>query len=336
MDKVNIGESTLKDFGNVINEAADILNKGKVAFDNSIPDKTLQVLPYTGQAGALIPSKIGDLNDLTTTNKDNIVSAINEVNNNLSSNTNVVTLDTDQTITGDKTFDGDIVTNRGINLGDGGNLSTDGDYIRLTSERLLDRHKNIGISSSGSLELTGLNGVLKLESHSLDGFVANVYGGGNLSMTTYSNGDIDMLAYDEGTININGNGGLTLRSSKDLDIVIGDTGTLYMTPHSISEFQRVLEMPSLTEYNGWEGLQEFRGNVEVEIGATFSAYDVTFYNNIEMLGPCKFKCSAINPGLDIIPSEIGRDEITINLSDNCTLTMNARMISELKRLLGIS
>lgn len=80
MDKVNIGESTLKDFGNVINEAADILNKGKVAFDNSIPDKTLQVLPYTGQAGAITPSKIGDLNNLTTTAKDNLVNAINEVN----------------------------------------------------------------------------------------------------------------------------------------------------------------------------------------------------------------------------------------------------------------
>lgn len=80
MDKVNIGESTLKDFGNVINEAADILNKGKVAFDNSIPDKTLQVLPYTGQAGAIIPSQIGDLNNLTTTAKDNLVNAINEVN----------------------------------------------------------------------------------------------------------------------------------------------------------------------------------------------------------------------------------------------------------------
>ena len=104
MDKVNIGESTLKDFGNVINEAADILNKGKVAFDNSIPDKTLQVLPYTGQAGALIPSQIGDLNNLTTTAKDNLVNAINEVNDSLSSNTNVVTLDTDQTITGNKFF----------------------------------------------------------------------------------------------------------------------------------------------------------------------------------------------------------------------------------------
>ena len=65
MDKVNIGESTLKDFGDVINEAADILNKGKVAFDNTIPDKTLKVLPYTGQAGALIPSKIGDLVRIT-------------------------------------------------------------------------------------------------------------------------------------------------------------------------------------------------------------------------------------------------------------------------------
>ena len=83
MDKVNIGESTLKDFGDVINEAADILNKGKVAFDNSIPDKTLQVLPYTGQAGAIIPSKIGDLADLTTTAKDNLVNAINEVNDSL-------------------------------------------------------------------------------------------------------------------------------------------------------------------------------------------------------------------------------------------------------------
>ena len=83
MDKVNIGESTLKDFGDVINEAADILNKGKVAFDNSITDKTLQVLPYTGQAGTLIPSKIGDLDDLTTAAKDNLVNAINEVNGNI-------------------------------------------------------------------------------------------------------------------------------------------------------------------------------------------------------------------------------------------------------------
>lgn len=82
MNRVTIGESTLKDYGISINEAADILNKGKVAFDNSIPDKTLQVLPYTGQAGVLIPSKIGNLDDLTTTAKDNLVNAINEVNGN--------------------------------------------------------------------------------------------------------------------------------------------------------------------------------------------------------------------------------------------------------------
>ena len=98
MDKVNIGESTLKDFGNVINEAADILNKGKVAFDNSIPDKTLQVLPYTGQAGALLPSKIGNLDDLTTTAKDNLVNAINEMD------AESVKLTGDQTIGGNKTF----------------------------------------------------------------------------------------------------------------------------------------------------------------------------------------------------------------------------------------
>lgn len=71
MDKINIGESTLKDFGNVINEAADILNKGKVAFDNSIPDKTLQVLPYTGQVGTITPSnfaKLDEANNFTQTN----------------------------------------------------------------------------------------------------------------------------------------------------------------------------------------------------------------------------------------------------------------------------
>ena len=98
MDKVTIGESTLKDFGDVINEAADILNKGKVAFDNTIPDKTLQVLPYTGQAGAIIPSKIGDLTQLTTTAKDSLVNAINEVD------AESVKITGDQTIGGNKTF----------------------------------------------------------------------------------------------------------------------------------------------------------------------------------------------------------------------------------------
>lgn len=51
-----------------------------------------------------INDNIGDLNDLTTTAKTSVVNAINEIDNSLKNN-NFVTLDTNQTITGLKTFD---------------------------------------------------------------------------------------------------------------------------------------------------------------------------------------------------------------------------------------
>ena len=238
MDKVNIGESSLKDFGDAINEAADILNKGKVAFENSIPDKTLQVLPYTGQAGALIPSKIGDLDDLTTTAKDNLVNAINEVNDNLSSNTNVVTLDTDQTITGYKIFDRDIAVNSKIYFGNGvisGSL-TESNGLTLSTDRDSDGNNNIAISPGGngglSLITSGNQGISINDNGSggvsifsigapNSGFIT-IYGGNNISITTESN----MTMTTEGSLTINIDGGLALND------------------RAKSEFQRVLEIPS--------------------------------------------------------------------------------------------
>ena len=75
---------------------------------------TLQVLPYTGQAGAIIPSKIGDLADLTTTAKDNLVNAINEVNDSLKDigdidTTNLAKLNGHNTFTGTNTFNQHII-----------------------------------------------------------------------------------------------------------------------------------------------------------------------------------------------------------------------------------
>lgn len=199
MDKVNIGESTLKDFGDAINEAADILNKGKVAFDNTIPDKTLQVLPYTGQAGAFIPSKIGDLDDLTTTAKDNLVNAINEVNNNLQNNTNVVTLDTDQTITGVKTFAQGIHANDRIYLGYGTIQGKHTDGLRLSTDDAAVGSNNINIVSGN---------------------------GGNLSLHTKDGGGVDIY------------------SSGVLSFGMDSSGGLMMDTNAISEFKRVLQIPS--------------------------------------------------------------------------------------------
>lgn len=274
MDKVTIGESTLKDFGNVLNEAADILNKGKVAFDNSLPDKTLQVLPYTGQAGALIPSKIGNLDDLTTTAKDNLVNAINEVNNSLSSNTNVVTLDTEQTITGNKFFQKNTLAGEFIKIYPTPTevIGAEGKHIAQLSGSILVGNDDSGINSALVFSVQSgrsvrfspfssgrMGGVAFEDSSSSQGFHVNYEA--KLLGTSLNNleGSFfnDYVSPNDGSAlgnscmglgritDGNNEAGAFIATPYNLYITLADsTSELVLNDKAKSEFQRVLEVPS--------------------------------------------------------------------------------------------
>lgn len=267
MDKVNIGESTLKDFGNVINEAADILNKGKVAFDNSIPDKTLQVLPYTGQAGAIIPSQIGDLNDLTTTAKDNLVNAINEIDNSLENN-NFVTLDTEQELRGIKTFynaqhflDNVYIKPAVLSCDWFGNeailnIKFDPDYdwansknqiIIVSNSLLMKANGSDGISlnseagdieirneGAGNIEITSQTGDIEISGRHWAGSSGGIRIESGKNLDIKSEGDIEISTSYYGGNNI------IISTNKNLEINVGTTGTISMNSKAISEFKRLL------------------------------------------------------------------------------------------------
>lgn len=276
MDKVTIGESTLKDFGNVLNEAADILNKGKVAFDNTIPDKTLQVLPYTGQAGNIIPSKIGNLDDLTTTAKDNLVNAINEVNNSLSSNTNVVTLDAEQTITGNKFFQKNTLAGEFIKIYPTPTEVTgaEGKHIAQLSGSILVGNDDSGINSTLVFSVQPgrsvrfspffsgrMGGVAFEDSYSSQGFHVNYQA--KLLGTSLNNleGSFfnDYVSPNDGSAlgnscmglgritDGNNEAGAFIATPYNLYITLADsTSELVLNDKAKSEFQRVLEIPSIT------------------------------------------------------------------------------------------
>lgn len=80
-------------------------------------------------------------------------------------------------------------------------------------------------------------------------------------------------------------------------------------------------------------------NGNVSMNGKLIASDVDFYGSSTFYSNTFFKSSLVvannnaNQELAITPTSNG---VSINLGDDCTLTMNARIISELKRLLGIS
>lgn len=78
--------------------ANEVLTKGKL-------DTYLSNTYVTNTA---LKAVTGDLSTLTTTNKDNLVAAVNEVKSNIPSTTNLMTLNTDQTATAPKKFTGKV------------------------------------------------------------------------------------------------------------------------------------------------------------------------------------------------------------------------------------
>ncbi len=79
-----LGSTTNKNVIDNITSVNDILAKGKVEFQDSIPDKILHVEEYNGQIGEVADSNIGCLTQLQTNNKSNLVSSINELKTKLS------------------------------------------------------------------------------------------------------------------------------------------------------------------------------------------------------------------------------------------------------------
>ena len=92
----------------------------------------------------------------------------------------------------------------------------------------------------------------------------------------------------------------------------------------------------LTNNNTFTGVQTFNNNVSIngtlDVGDTNLRGNTTFYSNSIFKGPLVVANNTTNQELAITPILNG---VSINLGDDCTLTMNPKMISELKRLLGI-
>ena len=136
----------------------------------------------------------------------------------------------------------------------------------------------------------------------------------------------------------NDEAGAFIATPYNLYITLADsTSQLVLNDKAKSEFQRVLEIPSLSANNTFTNSQTFNRNVD--INGILNARDTNFYGNITFYSNNFIKAPLIvannnaNQELAITPIANG---VSINLGDDCTLIMNARMISELKRLLGIS
>lgn len=100
-----LGSTTNKNVIDNITSVNDILAKGKVEFQDSIPDKILHVEEYNGQIGEVADSNIGDLTQLQTNNKSNLVSSINELKTELSTlDTESAKLNMDNEFTGSNIF----------------------------------------------------------------------------------------------------------------------------------------------------------------------------------------------------------------------------------------
>ena len=385
MDKVNIGESSLKDFGDAINEAADILNKGKVAFENSIPDKTLQVLPYTGQAGAIIPSKIGDLDDLTTTAKDNLVNAINEVNSG-AANKNLVTLDTAQTITGNKFFQADEnarnfirfyptpihidtisdIANTEYSSHLAGNILAGTDTTSLTFCIPADRSLNFSGYSNGfggvNFEASYFEGHIGSEStfwsndwysdikgvgySMFQGDNQVFFGVGNISAkepSTYFDWEAGLEC------------GIVMHATNGLAFRVGDTGKIYVNDKAKSEFQRVLEIPDINKVamkdqtnilNADNYINKvITSNIQGSVDSDLHIYTYTTGIKISSQGGNGLHIEAAGErnDLTIRTSYVAGTSGDINIDSGAnliidvagTISMNAKAISEFKRLLGI-
>lgn len=256
-----------------------------------------------------------------------------------------VTLNTEQTIVGNKFFQTDETATsyvrlypkptpiNGVNCI--GHLS--GNFLAgdTGNDRL-----NIYIPTANSIGFTSPNGntrggVYFEEPSETSGFGVNINSGitSSTSSNFYGSGFSRIMGVSQetafigvGTITDDNSYGAFIASSSKLGInLTSDTGTLEINDKAKSEFKRVLEIPSLTTGFEMAGALTCQSTVNLNSDTNVSG-PIFFTNNIEIN-------DASTGGLTIQPAN---NSITINLDDSATLTLNAKMISELKRILGIS
>lgn len=140
-------------------------------------------------------------------------------------------------------------------------------------------------------------------------------------------------------------GGLNIQTADNsVTMNLADTCDLTVENRLKTELQRELEInpvdtssfAQLTSNNTFTGVQTFNSNVSIngtlDVGDVNLRGNTTFYSNSIFKNPLVVANNTANQELAIIPILNG---VSINLGDDCTLTMNTKMISELKRLLGI-
>ena len=273
-----------------------------------------------------IEDKQGDLTQLKTTAKDNLVDSINEIDNSLKNN-NFVTLDTNQTITGLKTFD--TLPQSSVTPANDTDLVTKS-YVD-TQIRVLEIP-----NTTNSIPLSISNQMATYDATTLQSVKWDF---GN---NTYSIFGTDETSF---TTKTRTSGNL----EKTADVIIGTAGA-YAIP---------------------DDLLHYFGLSTKEMGQIPIGFSVTSNgNNIGGLGiggatdalvlwggkttaGTRANCLSIQPGVISLigqsPSGNASLEIAVggmhfnspnslnfNLGNSGTLTMSPKMISELKRLLGIS
>lgn len=256
-----------------------------------------------------------------------------------------VTLNTEQTITGNKFFQTDEAATSYVRLYpkptpiDGSNCigHLSGNFLAgdVGNNRL-----NIFIPTANSIGFTSPDGntrggVYFEEPSEVSGFGVNINSEilSSTSSNFYGSGFSRILGNSQetafigvGTIVDDNSYGAFIASSAKLGInLTSDTSTLEINDKAKSEFQRVLEIPNLTTGFEMAGALTCQSTVNLNSDTNVSG-PIFFTNNIEIN-------DSSTGGLTIQPAA---NSVTINLDDTATLTLNAKMISELKRILGIS
>ena len=187
-----------------------------------------------------IEDKQGDLTQLKTTAKDSLVNAINEIDNSLKNN-NFVTLDTNQTITGLKTFDTlpqssvtpandtDLVTKSYVDTQiadiDTTNLAKLDSNNQFTGENTFDI-----IPKSNGTPANDADLVTKA-------YVDNIQvDTSNLAKLNEANTFTESNTF-EGEVTF---ASMHFNSPNSLNFNLGNSGTLTMSPKMISELKRLL------------------------------------------------------------------------------------------------
>ena len=375
VDKATLGEEYLEN-GHIIVSEFDV----SIASKDSIDMKT-RTINAIGDTITIGDDSTNNLNinlvtSGTITLNDKAKSEFQRVLDIGGGGSGGVTLNTEQTITGNKFFQADENANQFVRFyptptqieGGGSNyVAHMGGYVLIGKDDSVHPNNSliIDIPTQRTLYFTNTSGnrrgsVAFEDSISLQGF--NVSYNSKLLGSSYNTleGSFfnDMAWAGSGSylgnscIGVghitdgNDESGAFIATPYNLYITLADsTSELVLNDKAKSEFQRVLEIPNTTNLAKLDSNntftsasnQTFNGNVD--INGILNAGDTNFYGNNTFYSNNFIKASLIvannnaNQELAITPIANG---VSINLGDDCTLTMNARMISELKRLLGIS